>query len=67
MVGKTVYIKAANTYVNLRSGPSTDMSVVKKVLKNEAMTILEVKESWYRVKLADNTTGWVANWVVEIR
>jgi len=67
VVGKTAYIKAANTYVNLRSGPSTDTSVVKKVLKNEAMTILEVKESWYRVKLADNTTGWVANWVVDVK
>ena len=66
-VGKTAYIIQTNTYVNLRSGPSTDAGIIKKVLKGEAMKILEAKNNWYRVTLNDNTTGWVAGWLVEIK
>lgn len=66
-VGKTCYIKSTNNYVNLRSAPSTSDSIIKKVVKGETMRILEEKNSWYRVTLDDNTVGWVASWVVEIR
>jgi hypothetical protein len=66
-IGKTVYVKASNNYVNLRSGPSTDTNTIKQVQKGEAMKIFEIKDQWYHVELDDKTVGWVANWVVDVK
>jgi hypothetical protein len=66
-VGKTAYIKPANNYVNLRSAPDINSSVLKKVLKDEPMYIFEEKDKWYHVELKDKTTGWVASWVVDVK
>ncbi|MDX9873156.1 MAG: SH3 domain-containing protein [Clostridia bacterium] len=66
-VGKTAYVKSTGNYVNLRSGPSIDTASVKQVQKNEAMRIFEEKDQWYHVELPDKTTGWVANWVVDVK
>jgi len=65
VVGKKCYAKSS--VVNTRKGPSTDEAVVRKVTPSDAMTILEVKNDWYRVAFDDNTTAWVASWVVEVK
>ena len=66
MVGKTVYVQQSNNYVNLRDNPSTEgTTVIKRVEKGEAMLVQEVKNDWYQVRLADNTVGWVAGWLVQ--
>lgn len=59
-----VYPKKGNTYVNLRSGPGTNHSVVTKVYAGTAMTVLGTTGQWYSVRLPNNQTGYVANWVV---
>jgi len=66
VIGKTGYINA-NTVVNLRSAPTTAADILKKVGKDEAMTIQKVENDWYNVKLADGTVGWIAGWYVEVK
>lgn len=67
-VGKTAYVRSSNNYVNLRKGPTTADDVVKKVYKNDPMTIQKAQNQWYQVKLKDGTTtGWVASWVVDVK
>lgn len=66
-VGKVCYVQESNNYVNLRSGPSTNDDIVKKVNKGEPMGIEKEENQWYQVKLGDGTVGWVANWVVDIK
>lgn len=66
-IGKVAYVREANNYVNLRRGPSTSEEVIKQVQKGEPMGITEVRNSWFKVRLSDDTTGWVASWVVEVK
>ena len=44
--------------LNIRSGASTNYSVVTKANKGEKVTILESKNGWYKVKLSNGKTGW---------
>lgn len=67
LVGKTAYVREKNNYVNLRSGPSTDTAVVKKVYKGSPMGIQKVENGWLYVLLGDGTQGWVADFVVEVK
>lgn len=66
VVGKTAYINTQN-YLNMRSAPTTQASVVRKLTKDDALVIQKVEESWYHVKLKDGTVGWVAGWLVTIK
>lgn len=51
--------------VNVRSGPGTNFPSVTKVNKGTQVTIKEQAFGWYRVALADGTTGWIASWLVD--
>ena len=64
MEGKSVVINTQN-YVNLRSAPTEDANVLKKVTKEDTMVVQKVENQWYNVKLEDGTIGWVAGWVVK--
>jgi len=66
MVGKSMVIKTEN-FVNLRSAPTTDANILKKVTKEETMVIQKAENGWYNVKLDDGTIGWVANYVVKLK
>ncbi|WP_425059651.1 hypothetical protein SCACP_02470 [Sporomusa carbonis] len=50
--------------VNIRTGPGTNFPVVTKVKKGATVTIKEQAFGWYKVVLADGTTGWIASWLV---
>lgn len=68
---KQVYIKAENNSVNLRQGPGTDYSLVGTLARGntgvEPMTVLAQSGSWDQVQLPDGRTGWIADWLVELR
>ncbi len=66
LVGKTVSA-SSNSGVNVRSDSSTSASIIAKAPKDEIMTIQQVKDSWYQVKMENGTIGWVASWVVEVK
>jgi hypothetical protein len=66
-----LYIKADNSYVNLRTGPGTNFPLVGTATRgnpdSEPMTVLSQSGGWYQVRLPDTRTGWVAGWLVEAR
>lgn len=66
VIGKTAYINTQN-YLNMRSAPTTQASVVQKLTKDDALIIQKEEDSWYHVKLKDGTVGWVAGWLVTIK
>lgn len=50
--------------VNVRTGPGTNFPSVLKVNTGTPVTIKEQAFGWYRLVLADGTTGWIASWLV---
>ncbi|MDD2212835.1 MAG: SH3 domain-containing protein [Clostridia bacterium] len=66
VVGKTGYISTQN-YANLRSAPTLEASVLKKVTKDEGMLVQKTENGWYNVKLDDGTVGWISSTVVQIK
>ncbi len=59
-----VYIKEGNSYVNLRSGPGTNHEIVGKALPGQPLTVVGREGDWYRVRLGDGMTAWIAAWLV---
>jgi len=66
-----LYIKAGNSYINLRQGPGTNYLLLGTATSGnsncEPMTVLGESGAWYQVSLPDGRTGWVAGWLVEQR
>ncbi|MFE0014094.1 SH3 domain-containing protein [Mesorhizobium sp. NPDC059054] len=54
-------IRYTKTMVNLREGPGTKFAVITVVPKGVNVAVLESKGVWCRVKVDENTTGWMAN------
>ncbi|HHT45600.1 MAG TPA: SH3 domain-containing protein [Fastidiosipila sp.] len=58
-VDRSVYVTVSYAY--LRSGPSTDSSVVGGAERNELLTQTETDGSWSKVKTTDGVTGYIRN------
>ncbi|WP_170984141.1 SH3 domain-containing protein [Rhodoligotrophos defluvii] len=54
-------IRYTKTAVNLREGPGTKFAVVTVVPKGTEVSIMEAKGAWSRVRVNENTVGWMAN------
>jgi SH3-like domain-containing protein len=46
---------------NMRSGPSTDDTVVATVKKGVVFEPLEMKDDWIKIRYKDELTGWMHN------
>lgn len=46
--------------LNVRAEASVDAEVVTQLKKGTSLSVLEINESWMRVRLADGRVGWVA-------
>ncbi len=55
--GPTALVSVSS--LNIRTTPSKNSAVQTVVQQGENLTILGHKNGWYRVQLADGTTGWV--------
>lgn len=66
VIGKSASINASSV-VNLRSAPTTEASILKKVGKDDTMVIQKVEKDWYNVKLSDGTIGWIAGRYVSVQ
>lgn len=66
-VGSKVSIKAGNSYVNLRTGPSTDYAITGRLLVGETATVIGVSDTWYQVRQAGGSEAWVASWMVDLQ
>lgn len=49
---------------NLREEPSTSSNIVVHANAGEKFSIISSKDDWYEVKIDENTSAFVANWVV---
>ena len=50
-----------NTFhLNVRSGPGVGYTVTQWLSQGDSVTILDQENGWYKVKLANSQTGWVA-------
>ncbi len=45
---------------NFRAGPGTSAKIVAVLRKGTRVEVLEERDQWYRVKLADGREGWIA-------
>lgn len=51
----SVYVKKAN----VRQSPNTNSKIVKKLRKNDQVTLLEKNNDWDLIQASDGTKGWV--------
>ncbi|MEJ8546953.1 stage II sporulation protein P [Brevibacillus borstelensis] len=58
-------IRVKNPDTNLRSGPGTDYAVIGTVQPGEVYPIVQTEADWYVIRRGDNTTAYIAGWVVE--
>ena len=49
------------TSLNVRSGPSTNNSVLFSVKKNEKVDILDSMSGWYKISTSNGKTGWASS------
>jgi len=61
---QTLRVTAERT--NLRDKPATDGAVVAGVVKGDQLTVVERTGSWYRVRTASGTEGYVSSLLVEV-
>jgi len=65
-IGYKAYIKAENTYCNLRLGPGLNYTKTGEALPGEALTVLLEQEGWYRIRTTSQEEAWIAGWMVDI-
>ncbi len=53
--------------VNVRNGPGTTNAVTGQVSQGERLPFLEQSGDWYRVKLSNGTSGWIAGWLATLQ
>ncbi|MET3289885.1 UNVERIFIED_CONTAM: stage II sporulation protein P [Brevibacillus sp. OAP136] len=58
-------IRILNADTNLRVGPGTDYNVVGTVQPGQVYPIVQTVGDWYVIRLADQSTAYIASWVVE--
>lgn len=59
-------VTVARNNVNIRTGPGTNFPVVTQVSQGTTLAVKDSAFGWYKVVLPDgNTTGWIANWLVD--
>ncbi|WP_169726449.1 SH3 domain-containing protein [Desulfotruncus alcoholivorax] len=60
------YAVVKNDTLNVRNGPGTTYNIVKQVKAGDKLEVVSNSNNWYKVKLPDGNTGWVAGWLVTI-
>lgn len=54
-------MRYTKTAVNLREGPGTKFAIITVVPKGVDVSVMEAKGAWSRVRVNENTVGWMAN------
>lgn len=57
-------ITISNNGTNLRSQPSIESSIVEIANSGETFSVIEKVNDWYKIKLHEGNTAYVASWVV---
>lgn len=51
---------------NIRKEPLVQSDVLERANEGDIFEVNEVKNDWYKIKLKDGSTGYVAGWIVSI-
>ncbi|MDL2280552.1 DUF3794 domain-containing protein [Selenomonadales bacterium OttesenSCG-928-I06] len=57
-------MQVTGNVVNVRNGPGTNFPVLAKVSKGDLVSIRDQAFGWFKVTLADDSTGWIASWLL---
>ena len=52
--------------LNVRTGPSTNYSILCSVKRGEKVEILESRDGWYKIKTESNKVGWSSSSYIDI-
>lgn len=58
------FVTILNPDTNVRSGPGTTYDIVSRVQAGERYAIVKKEDDWFRIKLKDGSTGYIAGWLV---
>ncbi|MGL6107630.1 C40 family peptidase [Romboutsia sp.] len=53
--------------LNIRSGASTNNSIIGKINKGKCVDVLEKSNGWYKIKLPNGSVGWVSAQYISIQ
>lgn len=53
------------TSINVRDSSSLNGKIIGAVSKGESFQLIEEQNQWLKIKLAEDTYGWVAGWFME--
>jgi len=56
-----------SSYANIRQGPGTSYPVITKVKNGTVLGAVDSLGGWYKVLLADNSTGWISGTIVTLK
>lgn len=59
-------LKVLYNGTNIRSGASTNHSVVARANEGDTFSILEKEGDWYKISLPGNKIGYIAGWIVSV-
>lgn len=65
LAAKFTMVSVTGEKVNLRSGPSSESSILWEYGNGFPLRILQTKGSWYKTVDFENDTGWVYNKLVD--
>jgi|GEM_PF-673685 len=58
-------IRVKNADTNLRSGPGTHYAVVGTAQPGQTFPIVQSEGDWYMIRLPDQSTAYIAGWIVD--
>lgn len=60
---ETITVNEAGVHV--RSGPSTDYSIIGFTTTGDTYTKIETSNDWHKIVLQNGSTGWIASWLTD--
>lgn len=61
----SAYLKVIGSVVNIRSGPSTEYSILDAVKQGDVLTRLSSASGWHQVQLPNGKKGWITGTYVK--
>jgi N-acetylmuramoyl-L-alanine amidase len=58
-------IKVKVDILNVREGAGISNPIIAQIKQGDTYDIEEENQNWYKIKLKDNSYGWVASWLVD--
>ena len=60
-VSKIEILSTPNGFLNVRSGPGTNFSIVSKVNPGQTLSLIEEKGAWFKIIYESSKEGWISS------